>query len=72
MIYSQLGSPATVAPEIIENKPYDFSADLYSLGVILYQWIYGKYPYIGKGTSDILDLIKKGPPQMDYDSIEIS
>jgi hypothetical protein len=26
MIYSQLGSPATVAPEIIENKPYDFSA----------------------------------------------
>lgn len=46
MVKSQIGSPATAAPEVIKGIPYDFRADLYSLGVILYQWIYGKYPYI--------------------------
>ena len=37
----------TMAPEVIEKKPYGLKADIYSIGVIFYQMIYGKYPFYG-------------------------
>jgi serine/threonine protein kinase len=32
-------------PERIENKDYDFSADVWSLGLTLLECAVGKYPY---------------------------
>lgn len=34
-----------IAPEIINRKPYDWRADLYSLGVIMYEILYTKLPW---------------------------
>lgn len=42
-----LGSGVTQAPEVTEGKPYGMNADIWSLGVVFYQLIYGKYPYFG-------------------------
>jgi len=54
------GSPEYAAPEIwnrLPDVPYDaFKADMFSLGVILYALLYGRFPY-GKQA---LQLMRKG------------
>ena len=41
-----LGSPEYVAPETIEAKGADARSDLYSLGVILYETLTGRRPFV--------------------------
>ncbi len=54
----------------MDERPYGMDADLWSIGVVYYQMIYGKYPYTGLNDYDILKKIKNNRP--DYSSIKIS
>lgn len=40
-----LGTSVTMAPELLENKKYDSSCDIWSVGVVYYQLLIGDYPY---------------------------
>jgi len=41
-----VGSPAYIAPEVLTGNPYHaFKADVWSLGVVLYAMVFGKFPY---------------------------
>jgi serine/threonine-protein kinase len=56
-----LGTPAYVPPEQIENaKNVDRRADIYSLGVVLYEMLTGKTPFPGVFTAEAITLIQKG------------
>jgi len=52
------GSPLYMAPEILLNKGYDASVDLWSVGVILYESLFGKAPYSSQNMADLIEKIK--------------
>ncbi|MGE3538687.1 MAG: protein kinase [Candidatus Tectimicrobiota bacterium] len=49
-----LGTPLYMAPEYIRNQPLDARADIYSLGVIMYEMCTGQTPYSGGDPIAIL------------------
>ena len=42
-----VGTTLTMAPEVLAGEEYDKQCDLWSLGVIIYQLFFKKYPYNG-------------------------
>jgi len=40
------GTPAYMAPEVLLQKPYDGRADLFSLGLVFYEILGGKQPFL--------------------------
>ncbi|XP_026444405.1 serine/threonine-protein kinase ATG1c-like isoform X3 [Papaver somniferum] len=53
------GSPLYMAPEIMQFQKYDAKADLWSVGVILYQLVIGKTPFTGNNQIQLLQNIMK-------------
>lgn len=53
------GSPLYMAPEILLDRCYDQSADLWSIGVILYECLFGLAPYSSKSIDELMDKIQK-------------
>jgi len=54
---SSVGIPLFEAPEIYYKQPYSFKCDVWSLGLVLYQMLYGKMPWVGKGLADLFNQI---------------
>lgn len=52
------GSPLYMAPEILFHSSYDNKSDLWSVGVILFEWITGKHPYKSKNLHDLMKNIR--------------
>ena len=55
-----LGSPAYMAPEIVEGKRIDFRTDVFSVGIMLYLLATGKLPFSGKNPHEVLRRITEG------------
>jgi len=49
-----LGSPAYMAPELINGKPIDSRTDLFAVGVMLYQLATGELPFSGRNPHEVL------------------
>lgn len=58
----RMGTPAYMAPELITNDKVDQRADIYSLGVILYEITTGKLPFQGKTAYEVLQKHLKESP----------
>ena len=55
-----LGSPAYMAPEIIEGKQLDFRTDVFSVGIMLYLLATGELPFSGRNPHEVLRRIAEG------------
>ncbi|KAG8440303.1 hypothetical protein GDO86_006168 [Hymenochirus boettgeri] len=52
------GSPLYMAPEMVCCKHYDGRVDLWSVGVILYEALFGKAPFASKSFSELEEKIR--------------
>jgi len=55
-----LGSPAHMAPEQIEGGEVDARADVFGLGVLLYECMVGHLPFEGKNPAQVLRRVLDG------------
>ena len=55
-----LGSPAHMAPELLEGKELDLRSDLFSIGTILYWLSTGQLPFFGKNPHQVIKRIVQG------------
>ena len=60
-----------MAPEIIDNKEYNESCDLWSCGVIMYLLLSGKPPFCGCTREETIESIKKGVVNLSSKSVII-
>ena len=52
------GSPLYMAPEILQYKPYTDKADLWSVGVIMYELFFKKTPIGGNTLHNLVNNMK--------------
>jgi serine/threonine-protein kinase len=59
---TMVGTPAFMSPEQITGKPVDARSDVFSAGVILYQFLTGEMPFTGAGAWTIAKKIMQDDP----------
>ena len=50
-----LGSPIYMAPELIREKEYDQSVDIWSIGIVTYVCLCGMAPFISNDKNQMYD-----------------
>ena len=61
MVTSIKGTPLYMAPEVVQEKPYNHTVDLWSLGVILYELYVGQPPFYTNSIYTLINHIVKDP-----------
>jgi eukaryotic-like serine/threonine-protein kinase len=56
------GTPSYLAPEQLTANEIDARADVFSLGVIAYEWLAKRKPFSGKTVEEILEAVVAGKP----------
>ncbi|HEX4522990.1 MAG TPA: serine/threonine-protein kinase [Casimicrobiaceae bacterium] len=56
-----MGTPSYMSPEQIMGLPVDGRSDLFSAGVVLYQFLTGERPFSGSATTTMQKVLKEDP-----------
>jgi tRNA A-37 threonylcarbamoyl transferase component Bud32 len=67
-----MGTPSYMSPEQIMGLPVDGRSDLFSAGVILYQFLTGERPFAGSATTTMQKVLKEDPLPPSTLNVQIS
>lgn len=57
MTRTMLGSPLYMAPEVLRGEAYSVNADVWSVGVILFEMLYGRCPFQSHSIASLISAI---------------
>jgi serine/threonine protein kinase len=57
---TRCGTPEYAAPEIVSEKPYDARVDVWSIGILLFEFLVGENPFEGLPDAETRTRIRKG------------
>jgi serine/threonine-protein kinase len=67
------GTPAYMAPEVIQGGRASTASDLYSLGVVIFQMLAGRLPFVGDNDNAVLTQhVKSAPPRLSRFNSDVS
>ena len=67
---TKLGSNLTMAPEVMQGLPYDFRADIWSIGVVFFQMLFGRFPIFARSPTTQLEKARNS--EYTFDGAEVS
>jgi len=70
-LLGRCGTPMYVAPEVLMGRPYDYSCDMWSIGVLVYLFLSGCPPFFDNNKHRLYEQIISGTYHFtgDWDSI---
>ena len=57
------GTVVYMSPEQLKSEPLDHRSDIFSLGVLLFEWATGRLPFLGRTRAGIVAAILKDKPR---------
>ena len=60
---TMIGTPYYLSPELVQNKPYSYASDIWSLGVIMYELCALNYPFHCQNLIGLAKLITESVPE---------
>ena len=67
MTKTMLGSPIYMAPEILNGQIYSNKADIWSIGVVLYEMLFGYCPFESNSIPKLIEVLKETELEMPND-----
>jgi aurora kinase len=58
-----------LSPEMLLNRPHDHSVDLWALGVLLFEMLVGRPPFVGESPQQVSEHICNGQFQLPAETI---
>jgi calcium-dependent protein kinase len=56
-----VGTPIYMSPQVLKHKQYTSKTDVWSLGILFFELLFGRLPYNGYSEDDLYRNIIKGP-----------
>ncbi|KAM3142202.1 hypothetical protein pb186bvf_005611 [Paramecium bursaria] len=72
MMQSMVGTPLYMSPQILDHKRYNSKTDVWSIGFIFYEALFGKTPWTARSPQELLNNIRKQPLKFQVEKNQIS
>lgn len=68
MMTIQCGTPLYMSPQILQSQPYSMKNDIWAIGMIYYEMLFGKTPWNVRTQTDLYKMPKTIPIRFPYSS----